>query len=359
MIRKGNHEVQRRMTRQGMSIAIESDKGQERHWRDPASGESGSTKMRYPYGYFEGTKASGLSGDGMALDVFVGPDEDADEVYVVHQMKKPSFSEEDELKVMLGFGTEKQARAVYLSHYNDERFFGSMDTLSFAAFKEKYITPFAKALAGKDVGAVLSSAAGVSALQSPNTSGVQTPVLPDQQMPVRSPGAPGMGGLGQLVPPMPMMPPPVDVETLDGVKSLLNQIGGMKDGQLLSTVDKIWGPGYQFVNATPEHIRCEIRGFLLDQRDILQTRQDMQDEAMETLQIPPPSPASQGPILSPSLPPSNGMQPNGGAVLAVVSLPQQTSTGDSSNSSLTQKPSSSPLNEDSQRSEFIPMSSGV
>lgn len=360
MIRKGNHAVQRRMTHQGMAIAVESDKGQERHWRDSATGESGTTKMRYPYGYFEGTKASGLSGDGMALDVYVGPDEDAEEVYVIQQMKKPSFEDKDELKVMVGFGTEKQARAVYLSHYNDERFLGSCEAMKLEAFKDKFITPHvSKALDVKDPGLLLSTAAGTSAIQSPNTSGVPIPMQPDQPMPMRTPGAPGMGGLGQLVPPMPMMPPPVDVDTLEGVKSLLNQIGGMKDGQLLSTVDKIWGPGYQFVNATSEHIRCEIRGFLLDQRDLLQTRQDMQDEAMQTLQIPPPSPISQGPMSSPFLPQSNGMQQGAGAVLAVVNLPQPASTGASSNSSLTQKPSSSPLNEDSQRSEFIPMSSGV
>lgn len=359
MIQKGNHEVQRRMTFQGMAIAVETDKGEERNWRDPATGESGSTKMRYPYGYFEGTKRSGLSGDGMALDVFVGPEEQADEVFVVHQMKGPSFTEEDELKVMLGFGTEKQARAVYLSHYNNEKFLGSLDVLKLDAFKDKYIQPFVNkaALVGKDAGVMLSSAAGAAAMQSPNSGGAQSPIQPDQPPPMRLPGMPGMGGLGQLVPPMGMMPPPIDVESIEGVKSLLNRVGGMKDGELLSTVEKIWGPGYQFINATPEHIRCELRGFLLDQRDLLQTHQDMQDEAMQTLRIPPPSPASQGQMPLPSLPPSSGMPGQGGAVLAVVSLPQQGSPVGQSTSSSKPAPSPSPLNEDSQRSEYIPMSS--
>jgi hypothetical protein len=360
---KSNHEIKRRTTFQGMSIAVETDKGQERHWRDPATGTSGTTKMRYPYGYFEGTKRSGLSGDGMALDVFVGPVDDAENVYVVHQMKGPSFTQEDELKVMLGFETEKQARASYLSHYNDERFLGTIDTMTLAAFKEKYIEPFAKALAGKDVGMLPSSAAGTSALQSPNTSGVQSPIIPDAPMPVRMPGLPMMGP-GALMSPQ-MMPPPIDVESFDGVKSLLNRVGAMKDGELLSTAEKIWGPGYQFVNATPEHIRCELRGFLLDQRDMLQVLQDMQEQAMSQLQIPPPQPAPMQPQLpglpgqmsSPSSNPLSGSPANGGAVLAVVSLPQGGSATPSSNSSSTPAPSPSPLKEDSQRSGYMPMSS--
>jgi hypothetical protein len=295
----------------------------------------------------------------MALDVFVGPEESVDEVYVVHQMKGPDFKTEDELKVMLGFESMKQARSVYLAHYTDERFLGHVDTLPLTEFKEKYITPFVKGLAGKDVG-MLSSAAGVSALQSPNSSGVQPPIGPDQPAPMRMPGMPGMG-MGQLVPPTAMMPPPLDVETFDGVKSLLNRMGGMKDGELLSVAEKIWGPGYQFVNATPEHIRCEVRGFLLDQRDLLQVQADMQEQAMQQLQIPPPQPQPSlglpGQMSSPSLPPSSGSPANGGAVLAVVSLPPAASIPQQSPASSAPARSSSPLNEDSQRSEFIPMSS--
>lgn len=262
---KGNHPVERRLTFQGMKIAIETDKGQLRHWHNTETGQSGTTKMHYPYGYFEGTKKSDQAGDGMALDVYVGPEEDADEVYIVHQMKHPNFKVEDELKVMLGFESLKQAKAAYLMHYDDERFLGDVDTLSVDAFKDKYITPYvSKALAGKDVGLV---AAAGTAGQQPNPNDKGAEAQPSMPPPVRMPGMPMMGP-GQMMPMM-MGPPPIDVETIDGVNALLGRIGSMKDTELLNVAKEIWGPGLEYVQATPEHVRCEILGFLMDQRDLL------------------------------------------------------------------------------------------
>lgn len=258
-LKRGNHEVVRRLTFQDMKVAIETDKGQFRNWHDHESGESGRTKMHYPYGYFMGTMRSGQSGDGMALDVFVGPEEKAEHVYVVHQMKKPDFKTFDELKVMVGFESLKQARAAYLCHYDKEGFLGDVDTLTVAEFKKKYLDDVAKALGYMGMTTYPATSAAGHAVGVPNPAGVP-PNVP----------VPGMSGMMQ-----PMGPPPIDVETLDGVESLLRRVGNVKDPELLAIVADIWGPGYQYVNASPELVRCEVMGFLLDQRALLKVAQEM------------------------------------------------------------------------------------
>lgn len=120
-----------RMSFQGLPISVENRAGSRRYWYDPAADEHGSTKMKYPYGYVRGT----LGLDGDAVDVFVGPDESSDRVFVITQMKRPSFKEVDEQKVMLGFNSAKEAKQAYLKHFNDPRFFGSMKELSVSEFK--------------------------------------------------------------------------------------------------------------------------------------------------------------------------------------------------------------------------------
>lgn len=118
---------------QGLPIAVENKAGSSRHWKDPNSGESGSTKMKYPYGYVKGT----LGTDGDEVDGFVGPNKASEQVFVVTTMKKPGFKEVDEQKVMLGFTSASDAKKAYLQHYNDPRFFGSMKEFTMAEFKEK------------------------------------------------------------------------------------------------------------------------------------------------------------------------------------------------------------------------------
>ncbi len=118
---------------QGLPISVENRAGSRRYWYDPNADEHGSTKMKYPYGYVRGT----LGMDGDAVDVFVGPHEDAEKVYVVTQMKRPGFKEVDEQKVMLGFKSAADAKKAYLEHYNDPKFFGSMKEFTMDEFKEK------------------------------------------------------------------------------------------------------------------------------------------------------------------------------------------------------------------------------
>jgi len=117
----------------GMQVCIESPRGSTRTWTD-TDGTQGSTKMRYDYGYVQGTAGT----DGDSVDAYLGPSEDAQWVYVVHQMSKASdFTQHDEDKVMLGFDSANHARDAYLGQYDDERFFGGMSVMSLDDFRTK------------------------------------------------------------------------------------------------------------------------------------------------------------------------------------------------------------------------------
>jgi len=117
----------------GMQISIENAKGSTRHWYDEHDNETGSTLMSNDYGYIRGT----LGIDANHVDAYVGPYPESTTVFIVTQMRKPDFSEVDEQKVMLGFHSAKKAKAAYLAHYDDARFFGSMKAMNVQAFKRK------------------------------------------------------------------------------------------------------------------------------------------------------------------------------------------------------------------------------
>ena len=97
-----------------------NDKGKE--WR---------TKMKYDYGFIYAAKGA----DGEGIDVYLGPDEKAKQVYIVHQ-NKPDTGKYDEDKVMLGFQGQKDAKKAYLDHYDSSDFFGGMTVVSFSEFKK-------------------------------------------------------------------------------------------------------------------------------------------------------------------------------------------------------------------------------
>jgi hypothetical protein len=235
--KSAKRNIVRRTTFQGLPISIETDKGQTRAWHDPASGESGKTKMNYPYGYIRRTEGA----DGDEIDVFIGPTEASKQVFIVHQRKKPTFTQYDEDKIMLGFESPREAKAAYLEHYDDRRFFGSMTETTIDDFKRMFIENAKKAIGmeGSLVGAP-----------------------PPPPMPMAPMGMPGMPMMG-------MGPPPTDVETFEGVQALLGRIGTVADQQLMEIASTIWGNGYTFAGQSPDQARQEIIGFLLDQRDLL------------------------------------------------------------------------------------------
>lgn len=132
------HRLSRRMTFRGLQISVETDKGEKRHWHDPHEHKSGTTLMKHPYGYIRRTE--GVDGDH--VDVYVGPNEDAKNVYVVHQMKAPDFKKFDEDKCMLGFDNLEEAKKAYLAHYDKPGFLGSITTMPFEEFKEKVMKTY-------------------------------------------------------------------------------------------------------------------------------------------------------------------------------------------------------------------------
>lgn len=130
-IEAGNYP-KKRIRFAGLPISIENPAGSVRSGTS-RGGKSWSIKMKFDYGYIRGT----LGEDGDQYDVFVGPEEDAPNVYIVNTMAPPSFTKPDEQKAMLGFPSEGAAREAYLAHYDDPRFFGSILAMPIAEFKAK------------------------------------------------------------------------------------------------------------------------------------------------------------------------------------------------------------------------------
>ncbi len=128
-----SHKLHYRTQFQRFDISIENRRGSVRKWYDPATDTEGQTRMLYPYGYIRLTEGA----DGDHVDVFLGPDEDAKNVYVVHQMKASHFRQYDEDKCMMGFASAAAAKKAYLAHYDRPDFFGSMTTLPLERFRSK------------------------------------------------------------------------------------------------------------------------------------------------------------------------------------------------------------------------------
>ena len=95
----------------GLDVAIENPVGSIREGKDK-NGKSWRTKMANHYGYVKSTEGN----DGDAIDVFMGPNEKSDRVFVFNQVD-PKSQKFDEHKVMLGFDFELDAIDAYLEHY--------------------------------------------------------------------------------------------------------------------------------------------------------------------------------------------------------------------------------------------------
>jgi superfamily II DNA or RNA helicase len=122
----GNYK-KRKLQWNSLTISIENEPGSVR------KGNGWKTKMLYAYGYINSTLAS----DGDQIDVYIGSDESADMVYVIHQRKYGDWARYDEDKCMLQFSSEAAARAAYLKHYDDPRFLGPITAMPVDEFVEK------------------------------------------------------------------------------------------------------------------------------------------------------------------------------------------------------------------------------
>lgn len=127
----GNYKKPR-MKWNGLDIAIENPKGTVREGVDE-TGKAWRTVFEHAYGEISGTE--GVDGD--PVDVYLGPDESAPEVYIVRQMRRKKWDQYDEDKCFLGFPSMGAAKRAYLNHYDDPRFFGGIIAMPVAEFVRK------------------------------------------------------------------------------------------------------------------------------------------------------------------------------------------------------------------------------
>lgn len=115
----------------GLSIAIETPKGVERSGIGD-DGKPWSIKMKNSYGYILGTNSKA---DSDHVDVFIGPVPESEIVFVIDQNKKDGTF--DEHKAVVGTVSASDARALYLSNYEDgwDRL-GGIKAMTMDAFKE-------------------------------------------------------------------------------------------------------------------------------------------------------------------------------------------------------------------------------
>lgn len=115
----------------GIPLVIENPKDSLRHWKD-SNGADRFTKMEFDYGEIPGT----MGWDGDPLDVVVGPNRNAPEVYVVTIAQKPEFTTPDEQKCLLNFSSKDEALSAMLLLYDDPRFIYEVQTMGVGQFLE-------------------------------------------------------------------------------------------------------------------------------------------------------------------------------------------------------------------------------
>lgn len=116
----------------GFNLVIENPAGTIREGVDE-TGKPWRTEFAHAYGEITGS----LGVDGDPVDVYVGPDEGAREVYIVRQMKRKKWDQFDEDKCFIGFASMEEAKQAYLNHYDDPRFFGGIIAMPIEEFRTK------------------------------------------------------------------------------------------------------------------------------------------------------------------------------------------------------------------------------
>ncbi len=131
-------KLQGRRKVQGMNISIENKKGSVRHDVDK-DGHKWASKMHADYGYIRET----VGKDKDHLDVYCGPNPESTKVFIIHQ-NDPTTGRYDEDKIMLGFDSAEEAKALYMKQYDRPGFFGSMDETDIETFKKRAFADSAK-----------------------------------------------------------------------------------------------------------------------------------------------------------------------------------------------------------------------
>lgn len=117
----------------GLDITIENPRGSYRSGVG-SNGKKWRAQLKTHYGYFRGTAGA----DGDHVDVHLGPHLKSPHVFVIdqHNLGGGGF---DEIKVMLGFGSQKQAREAYCRSFSDGRGaarIGHLESMTVERFKE-------------------------------------------------------------------------------------------------------------------------------------------------------------------------------------------------------------------------------
>jgi hypothetical protein len=128
------YELEARYKFAGFNISVENKKGSIRSGTDK-DGHEWHIKLHFDYGYIRGTE--GVDGDH--VDVYIGNDEEAKSVYIVHQ-NDPTTGKYDEDKVMMGFPSLHDAREAYLKQYDRPGFLGKVDVMPLEEFREKVLS---------------------------------------------------------------------------------------------------------------------------------------------------------------------------------------------------------------------------
>lgn len=114
----------------GLDIRVENIRGSERSGTDE-SGKKWRRVQKADYGYISRTEAK----DGEAIDVYLGDQPDAKNVYVIDQLT-PDGVAYDEAKAVIGVTSKDAAQELYLKHYpKDWKGLGAITVMSAADFK--------------------------------------------------------------------------------------------------------------------------------------------------------------------------------------------------------------------------------
>ena len=100
---------------QGLDISVENPQGSVRKSKD-SDNEPWEVKMPAHYGYVKKTEGK----DGDQVDVYIGPEEDSELVFVVDQ-QNPDTQEFDEHKCILGTLSMVQAKDLYVKSFSDNK----------------------------------------------------------------------------------------------------------------------------------------------------------------------------------------------------------------------------------------------
>ncbi|WP_226018401.1 SNF2-related protein [Novosphingobium sp. FKTRR1] len=128
----------------GIDITVETPKGRERSGTDP-NGKPWAVTMPDHYGYVKRTEGA----DGEQVDVYVGPNPEAQTVYVVDQ-NHAGTGKFDEHKAMLGYNSQAEAEAAYHAGFSDGRGgerMANVTAMPVGAFKEWLKQPRTKPIA--------------------------------------------------------------------------------------------------------------------------------------------------------------------------------------------------------------------